>query len=398
MCNLAIVSSQTIINENHISQLQNIHQRSVNLQNKNLNRFAMETLYEYDKVYDSLAALERSDTLLKINQLYAKANSSNQMLSDSLDSKLKFLASKKDSLRHKYFGLLKKSLAALIVWLTIIGVILYIRTRAMRKFKILEAESTIALSSYQTLSQSGESLLGISQKINPLNSSIANMHSSLSTFNNSLREQLKSGQLSSDQYKDFQLKTAEILGLVNNQHNIIRALQIQEGKDEDEKTEADINNLCLSYLDLAHYGLTDDSFKCKVSTDLENRLPKIKVHSKALGTLLGNILVNAFQAVKEKSILQEKGYQPSIVVSTRILPRFLQIRIKDNGIGIPDSELENIFTPFSTMNDSDKGAGLGLSEANRIMKELHNGEIIVESDISKGTDVYLKFYTINGKV
>ena len=398
MFDFTIALSQTISNDNHISQLQTIRQRSVNLQNKNLNRFAMEALYEYDKVYDSLAALERKDTLLKINQVYAKANSSKQVLSSSLDAKLKLLTAKKDTLRHKYFGLLKKSLAALIIWLTIVVVILYFRTRTMRKFKILEAESSVALTSYQTLSRNGESLLGISQKLEPANNRIADTLSSLNTFNNSLREQLKSGQLNPDPYKAFQLKIAEILGLINNQHNIIQALEIQQGTEEDEKIETDINTLCLNYLDLAHYGLTDDSFKCKVSTDLEKRLPKIKVHPKALGTLLGNILLNAFQAVKEKSNMKEKGYQPSIVVSTRILPRFLQIRIKDNGIGIPDSEIESIFTPFNTMNDSDKGAGLGLSEANRIMKELHKGEIIIESDISKGTDVYLKFYTVNGKI
>jgi two-component system NtrC family sensor kinase len=80
-----------------------------------------------------------------------------------------------------------------------------------------------------------------------------------------------------------------------------------------------------------------------------------------------------------------------------VLPRFVQIRIKDNGTGIPEANLATVYEAFSSLNRPEEGAGLGLTAARRIMEELHQGELLIESEPGRGTDVYLKFYLHHDK-
>ena len=101
--------------------------------------------------------------------------------------------------------------------------------------------------------------------------------------------------------------------------------------------------------------------------------------------------------MKARAVTGGKTYKPALAVSTRVLPRFIQVRVKDNGTGIADEELAKIFEYFYSLNPPASGAGIGLSEAQRIMKEMHNGELAMESDPERGTDVYLKFFTVNEK-
>ena len=107
-----------------------------------------------------------------------------------------------------------------------------------------------------------------------------------------------------------------------------------------------------------------------------------------------NVLNNAFKSVYEKHGKGVKGFKPKVTISTRVLPRFLQIRIKDNGNGMNDEVISKIYEPFYTVKEGGKEAGLGMHFANRIITEMHKGEIKIESHVGEGTDVYLKFFTV----
>jgi signal transduction histidine kinase len=73
-----------------------------------------------------------------------------------------------------------------------------------------------------------------------------------------------------------------------------------------------------------------------------------------------------------------KGFVPTIVVATKKLGEKIQIRIRDNGLGISQKVINKIFRPFFTTKPSGQGTGLGLSLSNDIIRA-HNGEIRVES-------------------
>ena len=168
----------------------------------------------------------------------------------------------------------------------------------------------------------------------------------------------------------------------------------QEGELSDDKESTDINKLCEEYLNIASRGVLSEGneFNCQITSDFEKNLPAVKVNQAAIGSLLLNVLNNSFQSVEEKFNKGVKGYQPKVTISTRILPRFLQIRIKDNGLGMSNTVLPIATTQFFTTLENGKGAGLGLSESMKIMTELHKGELKIESENGNSTDVYIKFF------
>ena len=104
--------------------------------------------------------------------------------------------------------------------------------------------------------------------------------------------------------------------------------------------------------------------------DFEKRLSPVKINPNAVGTLILNVLTNAYQSVKEQHSKGVKGYQPKITISTRILPRFLQIRIKDNGTGMKKDILKMATDEFFTTRKPADGSGLGLFVANNIINKI----------------------------
>jgi signal transduction histidine kinase len=121
-----------------------------------------------------------------------------------------------------------------------------------------------------------------------------------------------------------------------------------------------------------------------IETTLADDLPTVTVDKEQIKQVFINILLNAIQATPEKG---------AILVETRKIvksnggPGFVQVEISDTGIGIPEEELDKIFTPFFTTRA--KGSGLGLAISHQIIQE-HEGTIDVKSVDKKGTT-----FTIN---
>jgi signal transduction histidine kinase len=396
---LCLGANETAISDpEHRVMLNGYVEKAKQLEDKNLNRFSMEVLYQYDKVYDSLYTAEKRDTLSRIARQFDSDNKSKSILSDTLDIQVTRFSAEKEELRQKYFGLLRKSVIALVLWLVVVTVILYLRTKAMKKYKLLQAGSEASLATYQSLSDNGQSLLNLSATLEPVASEVAHTHQSLIAYQEDVRQKAKSGEWTAEQAKDLQGKLTEVVSLYEKQDGILHALKGQSQPESETRIETDVNNLCRHYLELAVCGMIPSDSTIKVTTDFEKRLPRIKVFPRAIGHLLMNLLANSIQSLQEKSLAGDKTYKPTLAVSTRVLPRFIQIRIKDNGTGIHDAELQKVLDYFYSLHPPEKGAGLGLAEANRIMKEVHQGEISIESDNERGTDVYLKFFTGNEKV
>ena len=104
-----------------------------------------------------------------------------------------------------------------------------------------------------------------------------------------------------------------------------------------------------------------------------------------IGRVILNLINNSFYAVNDKSKSKIAGYQPTVTISTKNRTNKVELSVKDNGNGIPDSVKEKIFQPFFTTKPTGEGTGLGLSLSYDIIKS-HGGEIEVNSRIGEGTE------------
>ena len=120
---------------------------------------------------------------------------------------------------------------------------------------------------------------------------------------------------------------------------------------------------------------------------LHEALDKLNVAAQDISRVLVNLFNNAFYAVRQKQLGGTAGptYQPTVWVATRSLPNGVEIRVHDNGTGIPDELEGKIFQPFFTTKPTGSGTGLGLSLSYDIITKGHGGTLAVESEEHKGT-------------
>ncbi len=100
--------------------------------------------------------------------------------------------------------------------------------------------------------------------------------------------------------------------------------------------------------------------------------------------MLLNLLGNAFDAVHEHAASVNGPYEPMVTVSTRQVEGQVEIRVSDNGPGIPAEIQEKIFEPFFTTKPTGMGTGLGLSLSYDIVTQGHGGTLRVESTEGEG--------------
>jgi two-component system NtrC family sensor kinase len=100
-----------------------------------------------------------------------------------------------------------------------------------------------------------------------------------------------------------------------------------------------------------------------------------------------NLISNGFYAsAKRKAEGSEPGFEPTLAATTRDLGEAVEIRIRDNGTGIPDAVRDKIFNPFFTTKPSGEGTGLGLSLSHDIVVKQHGGSIAVETEPGEFTE------------
>ena len=169
-------------------------------------------------------------------------------------------------------------------------------------------------------------------------------------------------------------------------------LQHSRSSSSGVKEPTDINALCDEYLRLSYHGLRakDKSFNATMKTDFDESIGNINIIPQDIGRVVLNLINNAFYAVSEKQKLNIPGYEPTVQIKTTQNPpagggRGAEIRVIDNGNGIPQKVLDKIFQPFFTTKPTGQGTGLGLSLSYDIVKA-HGGEIKVNTKENEGTD------------
>ena len=243
----------------------------------------------------------------------------------------------------------------------------------------------------------GELTAGIAHEIqNPLN--FVNNFSELSVeLAHELRDEMKKTEpdkeLVADLLQDLSQNQEKINHHGKRAANIVTAMLQHARTSTGKKEPTDLNVLADEYLRLAYHGLRakDKSFNATMLTEFDPAIGKVDVIPQDFGRVLLNLINNAFYAVQQRkrqlseSQAQEK-YEPTVSVSTRQLPGKIEIRIKDNGTGIPETLKAKIFQPFFTTKPTGQGTGLGLSLAYDIVTKGHGGTMSVDSKEGEGTE------------
>ncbi len=252
----------------------------------------------------------------------------------------------------------------------------------------LKATQTQLIQS-EKMASLGELTAGIAHEIqNPLN-----FVNNFSEINTELIEELLEGR--KKEIRNVKNEDALINDIKANEekinHHGKRADAIVKGmlqhsqKSTGHKESADINALADEYLRLAYHGLRakDKSFNATLKTNFDQSIEKINIVPQDIGRVLLNLINNAFYAVNEKAKQQVASYEPTVAVSTKRIDSKIEIKVVDNGNGIPKNIVDKIFQPFFTTKPTGQGTGLGLSLSYDIVKA-HGGEIKVQSKEGEG--------------
>ncbi len=168
---------------------------------------------------------------------------------------------------------------------------------------------------------------------------------------------------------------------------IVKGMLQHSRSSSGEKEPTDINALADEYLRLAYHGLRakDKSFNAALKTDFDENIGSINIIPQDIGRVILNLFTNAFHNVTEKKKHMGENYEPTVSVSTLKIGDKVEIRVKDNGSGIPHNVLDKIFQPFFTTKPTGEGTGLGLSLSYDIVKA-HRGELKVETKVGEGSE------------
>ena len=171
-------------------------------------------------------------------------------------------------------------------------------------------------------------------------------------------------------------------------------LSLSRGSGSPQAT--DINTLLDEHARLAYHSAraTDPDFQLDILFDLDPDMGELDVIPQDLGRVFLNIVSNACYATdqKRRAALErdgDKNYMPALYLATRRKEDQAEIRIKDNGEGIPQDVVDKIFNPFFTTKPTDKGTGLGLAISNDIVRQ-HGGTIRVDTEPGQFTEMTLE--------
>ncbi|GAB3867139.1 hypothetical protein GCM10028824_08880 [Hymenobacter segetis] len=234
----------------------------------------------------------------------------------------------------------------------------------------------------------GEMTAGVAHEIqNPLNF-VTNFSDLNVELLAELQEELAGEHLSSSGGQNIQQLLDDLtLNQVKIQEHGARADRIVKRMLEHShpssgtRQATDLNALAGDSLRLAYHGwcARNKDFSATLTTDLDPQLQPVPAVAQDLSRVLMNLLTNAFYAVTEKGKHADAAYRPEVQVQTRQTDHAVEIRVRDNGAGIPLAVREKIFQPFFTTKPTGEGTGLGLSLSYDVITKGHGGVLSVES-------------------
>jgi len=292
--------------------------------------------------------------------------------------------------QNKIASLSRNFLIGIAVLLLLVAGGIYQRFRFKKKANLVLEKTLDDLKSTQSqliqsekMASLGELTAGIAHEIqNPLN-----FVNNFSEVNQELLVEIKD-EMQRGNYDEAKEIIKDVIGNEEkiNHHGkradaIVKGmLQHSRNSSNAAKEPTDINKLADEYLRLAYHGLRakDKSFNATMKTDFDESIFSINIIPQDIGRVVLNLINNAFYAVDEKKKQIGERYEPIVSVSTKKINGKVEIKVADNGNGIPQKISDKIFQPFFTTKPTGQGTGLGLSLSYDIVKA-HGGELKVET-------------------
>ena len=249
----------------------------------------------------------------------------------------------------------------------------------------------------EKLASLGALTAGIAHEIkNPLNfiNNFAELNEELA---DEIVEELDTGDLDEARAVLADLKTnaAQIAKHGKRADGIVRSMMQHARGSGGRRETVEVNAFVGEYLNLSYHGQRArvPDFNADLATDFGADIGTVELVPQEMGRVLINLLGNAFDAVyahqtetRLGASLQngEAEYAPEVRVTTRRENGQVEIRVADNGPGIPEDVREKIFEPFFTTKPTGSGTGLGLSLSHDIVTQGHGGTLTVESAPGEG--------------
>lgn len=182
--------------------------------------------------------------------------------------------------------------------------------------------------------------------------------------------------------QDLQQNVTKIREHGRRADGIVRNMLMHSRGQGGERQVTNLNSLVAEYVKLAYHGMRaqNPNFNVAIHEDFDPSIEPISVVAHDLSRVLLNIANNACYAAYEKKKKAGEGFAPAIAATTRNLGDRIEIRIRDNGDGMPEAVRARIFEPFFTTKPTGSGTGLGLSMSYEIVVQQHKGQLRVESE------------------
>ena len=188
---------------------------------------------------------------------------------------------------------------------------------------------------------------------------------------------------------DIKDNVAEINRQGQRADSIVQGMLMHARSETGQRQLTDLNKILAEAVQLVYHGkrVKDDTFNITLEANYDNTIGQVEVVPQDISRAFINIINNACYALADKNKEMGGKFTPMLTIKTLNKSDGVEIRITDNGKGIPDEIKEKIFQPFFTTKPTGEGTGLGLSLTHDIIVGQHQGQILVESE----PDAYAEF-------
>ena len=171
--------------------------------------------------------------------------------------------------------------------------------------------------------------------------------------------------------------------------NIVKSMLAHSRSGGGDLQSVDLNGLVEESLNLAYHGARaqDKDFNVTLDRDYGQAIAPLELVPQDMTRVFLNLFGNAFYATsKRQREAVGGGFKPRLSVTTRDLGQAVEVRVRDNGVGISAEVRDKLFQPFFTTKPTGEGTGLGLSISYEIVTKQHGGTIKVASDVGAFTE------------
>src|SRR5215831_9532107 len=180
---------------------------------------------------------------------------------------------------------------------------------------------------------------------------------------------------------------------------IVKSMLLHSGQSSAEQRSTDINALVDESLNRAYYNARAEQrgFNIKLERSFDPAAGEVDLFPREITRALLNLISNGFYAATKRKA-EANDYEPVLAAATKNLGDHVEIRIRDNGSGIPPDVKEKMFDPFFTTKPAGEGTGLGLSISHDIIVKQHGGSIEVDTEPGKFAEIRVILPRASGAV